>query len=99
MATRRIWITSMLNSDSLTCPVCGFSGLSDPPYDAQGCASFEICPSCGTEFGYDDSTRSHTELRQAWVNSGFPWRSQAVSPPSDWNAQEQLRNLLVNTSN
>src|SRR5438128_1815829 len=39
MAIRRIWITSMHTSDGYTCPVCGFPGLSEPPYDTQGCAS------------------------------------------------------------
>jgi predicted RNA-binding Zn-ribbon protein involved in translation (DUF1610 family) len=54
MATRRIW-TTMHNNNMYTCPVCGFQGLSEPAYDEHYCTFFEICPSCGTEFGYDDA--------------------------------------------
>jgi hypothetical protein len=82
----------MHNNSTYTCPVCGFPGLSEPPYDAQGCASFEICPSCGTEFGYDDARRSHDDLRAAWLAAGAPWRSQAIRPRPDWDARKQLEN-------
>jgi len=53
-----------------TCPVCGFAELTQPPYDSTGCASFEICPSCGTEFGYHDANKSHEELRRRWLAAG-----------------------------
>jgi hypothetical protein len=48
------------------CPVCGYAKLAEPPYDKTGCASFEICPSCGTEFGYHDASKSHAEPRRLW---------------------------------
>jgi len=72
----------MLNSQKFICPVCGFDGLNEPAHDNHGCGSFEICPSCGTEFGYDDSKRSHGELRQAWLNSGAKWNGRAATPPA-----------------
>lgn len=34
------------------CPVCGWGRLEEPPEGAS--QSFEICPSCGTEFGFHD---------------------------------------------
>jgi hypothetical protein len=71
------------------CPVCGYSDLDEPPYDKYGCASFDICPCCGTEFGYHDATRSHAQLRQDWVTRGAPWFS-TMPPPPDWSALEQL---------
>jgi transcription elongation factor Elf1 len=80
----------MPNSNTFSCPVCGFAGLSEPAYDSSGCASFEICPSCGTEFGYHDATKSHAELRKLWLDAGAPWRSQTTPPPHDWDALEQL---------
>ncbi|CAI6246577.1 hypothetical protein NRS6120_05960 [Bacillus subtilis] len=36
-----------------TCPVCGFKGLAEPPYDHEGNHSHEICPCCGFQFGFD----------------------------------------------
>jgi len=73
------------------CPVCGYDALSEPAYDQHGCASFEICPSCGTEFGYDDASRAHSELRASWLADGAPWRSKTRPPPAGWSGELQLR--------
>ncbi len=79
------------------CPVCGYKGLDAPPRDADGNASFDICPSCGTEFGYDDSTRGTAQLRMEWLRKGAPWWSKSVKMPKGWNPVMQLRaaKLLV----
>lgn len=53
----------------MNCPVCGYGGLTEPPSD------FTICP---TEFGYDDATRSHEELREEWVRNGSRWAAENV---------------------
>jgi len=37
-----------------TCPVCGFNGLKEAPYGPNQEPSYEICPNCGFEFGFDD---------------------------------------------
>jgi hypothetical protein len=66
------------------CPVCGYMDLPEPP------VNFSICPSCGTEFGYDDASRSYPALREEWVSSGAPWFSRARAAPPDWNAWWQL---------
>jgi hypothetical protein len=47
-----------------TCPVCAYAAPKYSPED------FTICPSCGTEFGYHDSKKSHAELRAEWVERG-----------------------------
>jgi len=73
------------------CPVCGFPRLDEPPYDEDGCATFGICPSCGTEFGYDDSNIKHEELRRRWIEKGMPWWSQRQGPPEGWDGHRQLR--------
>lgn len=73
------------------CPVCGYDGLNEPPYDIHGSASFEICPCCGTEFGYQDATVSHAILRQRWIDGGMHWSSDFGFPPEGWNPVEQLR--------
>jgi hypothetical protein len=62
----------MPNSDihrTFKCPVCGYDKLNEPPYD-EALATFAICPCCGTEFGYDDSTMKHSALRQQWIDNG-----------------------------
>jgi hypothetical protein len=42
-----------MTEQTFLCPVCEYAGLHEPPYDESGWGSFEICPQCGTEFGYD----------------------------------------------
>jgi hypothetical protein len=68
----------------MMCPVCGYKGLTSPPRD------YNICPCCGTEFGYDDFGLSHEELRSRWLRRGANWFSQVTQPPPDWNLYEQL---------
>ena len=71
-----------------TCPVCGYNKLFYPPLDES------ICPSCYTEFGYDDATRSHPELRREWLANGPKWAGANVMPPPyGWNPYEQLKNI------
>lgn len=82
--------TSTHNSPSPRCPVCGYEGLTEAAYDSFGCASFEICDSCGTEFGYDDATRSHLDLRREWVGSGMKWTSRTVRRPEGWDPEAKL---------
>lgn len=74
------------------CPVCGFDGLVEAPY-SNGEASFEICPSCGTEFGLDDSDKSTQQLREDWIASGMRWWSDQQSPPPHWDPAEQLKRV------
>jgi hypothetical protein len=62
-----------------SCPVCGYGQM---PYPA---ARHEICPSCGTQFGYDDCVQTHRALRNAWLETGGPWFSPVHPRPEDWN--------------
>ena len=70
-----------------TCPVCGYR----MPYTAD---NFHICPSCGTEFGYDDAGRTHAELRSIWLKSGAKWWSPVDPQPEGWDPYSQLENIL-----
>jgi hypothetical protein len=72
------------------CDICGYSELEEPPYDSHGCATFSVCPCCGTEFGYDDAKTSHAVLRQRWVAGGMRWTSSATAPPAGWEPSRQL---------
>jgi hypothetical protein len=65
------------------CPVCGYD-LEYPPED------FNICPSCGVEFGYETAGRSFFELRQEWIESGAQWASRVDTPPKNWNPWAQM---------
>lgn len=71
------------------CPVCGYDGLARAPYypDEWGSPSDEICPSCGTQFGYHDAgTRydtvkraaRHEQLRAKWIAGGMRWWSSEI---------------------
>jgi Cysteine-rich CPCC len=68
-----------------TCPVCGYPDLDEKPIN------HEICPSCGTQFGYDDYLRPHADLRQEWLDSGANWFLTGFEPYR-WNPYRQLQN-------
>jgi hypothetical protein len=70
------------------CPVCGFI-LDFPPED------FNICPSCGVEFGAETSIYSIVELRKNWLDRGAPWSSRVQPRPIGWDPAWQLVNLYV----
>jgi hypothetical protein len=70
-----------------TCPVCEWAHLSESPFEP----TYEICPQCGVEFGYDDFTLSHAELRERWVAAGRPWFSTVIRPPARQRALERFR--------
>jgi hypothetical protein len=70
------------------CPTCGFDQLEDPPNNCT------ICPSCATEFEYDDVRMTKKELRRAWVEGGYTWWSRLEEPPEDWNPRRQIEELL-----
>jgi hypothetical protein len=63
------------------CPVCGYSL---DVYD------FNICPSCGVEFGVDTVGHTYEELRQVWVDNGAVWSSSVDPQPLSWNPWWQL---------
>jgi hypothetical protein len=58
--------------------------------------SYEICPSCGFEFGVtdDDLGYSYESWRQRWVEAGMPWYAEGIEErPDGWNPSEQLRGI------
>jgi hypothetical protein len=68
-----------------TCPVCAHSQM---PYPAD---EGNICPCCGTEFGYDDTMgTTYRDLRDAWVARYAPWFSPIDGPPLMWDGVVQL---------
>jgi len=84
------------------CKVCGFPNLNEEPRgDATG-GSYEICPSCGIQFGFHDEAggdpkrrlKVYEEWRQAWIGGGMVWDKGRTEQPPDWNPVEQLRNVI-----
>jgi hypothetical protein len=66
--------------------------MEDPPSD------YNICPCCGTEFGYHDAGRTYEELRSVWLHSGANWWSPCDLPPRGWNAYQQLITAGMNVT-
>jgi hypothetical protein len=81
--TSAIFVQNAL--DTNRCPVCGY-GMEYPPSD------YNICPSCGTEFGVNDVNSTIPDLRKAWLATGPRWWSSVDSIPPDWNPRKQLNN-------
>ena len=77
------------------CPVCGCGELKKPPRSETTGGSYEICPCCGFQFGYDDEDQgiSDEEWRRRWIEKGMPWSARIRRPPPGWDPVEQLRRL------
>ena len=80
------------------CPVCDFE-LGFAPWDGES-PSDEICPSCGIQFGYNDSRSDirnyvYAEWRAAWLqNKRQPFNGQEwheVSARLGHNALAKLK--------
>ena len=96
-------IVPMKSEIAYFCPVCGYPGITEPPYMENEAGSFEICPCCFVEFGNDDGGRSGEDLqlwlseaRNTWITQGMSWHSSsATTPPADWNPLVQLENIKL----
>lgn len=75
------------------CPICNYKGLYEPPYNAEGYGSYEICPCCGFEFGCDDypeKEEAQLTWRKKWIDSGLIWFSNSRTHPEGWDGEKQL---------
>ena len=75
------------------CPACHWPHLREAPRAKSGGASYEICPSCGFQFGVSDDDAGHTPAawRADWIVRGMPWSSTAQPAPAGWDAVKQLK--------
>ena len=55
------------------CPVCGYDGLDEPPFNERGAGSYDICPCCGFQFGLDGFPHKD----RAWPVA--EWRGRRVT--------------------
>ena len=68
------------------CTVCGYE-MEEGPRD------YNICPSCGTEFGIHDVNSSIENLQDLWSKSGPRWHSSVVAQPANWDPLKQFIDL------
>jgi hypothetical protein len=84
-------------SERFTCPVCGYPDLAEEPRRPGAGGSYEICRSCGFEFGVTDEDLGYTDQawRERWIAMGMPWDSDGIEqPPPNWDPRAQLDRLL-----
>jgi hypothetical protein len=77
----------------LVCRVCGYLNET-PPWGEDGkTPSFEICPCCGVEFGYEDATpQAVRNYRANWLARGAQWFIESLKP-TDWDVEAQMANI------
>ncbi len=75
------------------CRVCGLV-QPEPPWGFDGISPAEvICPCCGIEFGYEDSTQFGVfAAREKWKKSGCKWFFPKQKP-EHWDVERQLKNI------
>jgi hypothetical protein len=85
---------------SFVCPVCGYDGLDEDPRPVSGGGSFEICPSCGFQFGVTDDDRglTYNDWRRQWIAGGMVWDKGRSKPPDGWDPVRQLARVGVRVS-
>jgi hypothetical protein len=64
--------------------------------------SFEICPCCGIQFGYQDLPHDdltleelHRKWRYNWIAHGMIFHHEWLKP-KDWNPVKQLSGIGIN---
>ena len=79
-----------------TCPVCGYPKLKEAPRTQHGGGSYEICPSCGFQFGVSDDDRGFTyeQWRVKWQADGMKWSSERKIPRG-WNPTAQVAKIAI----
>jgi hypothetical protein len=80
----------MPSDEALRCRICGLK-LDVPPWGDDGrTPSFEFCPCCGVEWGYQDATAvGARRYREQWLKAGAAWESPELRP-AHWDLQAQL---------
>ena len=75
------------------CRICGLY-CDSPPWGDDGISpSFDYCPCCGVEFGYQDcNLKSIQVFRDKWLKNGANWK-EPEAKPSAWSLQTQMKNI------
>ena len=81
-----------MKEEKYICPVCGYDRLEEYPD-----LSYEICPCCGVEYGFDDfdfENLTFDTVRNKWLSEGAKWFMKKEKP-KNWDLEEQLKNLRL----
>ena len=75
------------------CSVCGYL-MDELPWGANNLTpSYEICPCCGMEFGFEDYRLDLVRTyRQKCIDQGAVWFDKK-DRPSNWDLMKQLKNI------
>ena len=75
------------------CRICGLY-IEDKPWGEDGnCPTYEYCPCCGVEFGYQDYTiESAINYRKQWIANGSKW-ADLKEKPENWSLEEQISHI------
>ena len=80
----------MTSDDRNRCRVCGLRFDWPPWGEDQRSPSFDFCPCCGVEWGYQDHTPLGARaFREKWLQRGGEWDQPDQRPP-DWDRERQL---------
>jgi hypothetical protein len=82
------------NKNISGCPVCGYPDFVAFE-DKLGVTTYEICPCCGVQSGYEYGEKATTDdfsrLRQKWISErGGAWWSNAHKQPEGWDHISQM---------
>ena len=82
------------NREFNICRVCGFYFEDFQPWGSHGTdPTWDICPCCGTEFGYEDGTlQAVVNARKRWLDAGAPWFAERERP-AEWSLERQLAQI------
>lgn len=85
----------MLKPGNEFCRVCGYQPTEPPWGDDGRTPSFDYCPCCGVEWGYQDSSPDGIErFRTAWLKNGAPWHD-VKQQPDGLDLADRLRRIGV----
>ncbi|RYG64739.1 hypothetical protein EON80_18670 [bacterium] len=76
------------------CRVCGLE-LDFAPWGEDGdTPSYDFCPCCDTEFGFEDSSYEAVKSQRAqWLQGGANW-NEPQEKPQDWDLADQLNAVI-----
>lgn len=83
--------------EDYVCRICGFLNKNSF-YDEYRNPLYEICPCCGAESGYEDTTPSAVDNnRRKWIQEGSRWFHPELKP-DNWDLEAQLLRIGVKLS-